>query len=362
MKKVLHVSYGGLDKGGVSSVILSIVRVLHNNFDFGGVVFHGKNSRENIFKQYGKVYCINSYGRRGIKRIFELLLRPFVMYCGIYRICKNEHYDIIHCHNGFDMVYCLLAAKHAGVKMRIAHSHNSASPVKFNFAKRIVNGIQRYFINTISTHRIGCSVVACEDLFGNNNYQVIFNSIDLSKFIWKRNEHQGFHVVHVGRYCFQKNQTFIIDVVNLLKNYISDLQVKLVGFGNDKEILERKIKFLQLDDIISLVDGREVDIHEVYSDADIMIFPSEYEGFGIALIEAQATGCYCFTSDVIPSDTNIGLMVQLSLKEPAQAWTEKIVTYWTSEYRVQYEQVKSRIALFDEKVIARQYQELYGEE
>ena len=362
MKKVLHVSYGGLDKGGVSSVILSIVRVLHNNFDFGGVVFHGKNSRENIFKQYGKVYYINSYGRRGIKRIFELLLRPFVMYCGIYRICKNEHYDIIHCHNGFDMVYCLLAAKHAGVKMRIAHSHCAASPIEPHLIKRVINAIQRHYINILSTHRVGCSILACKDLFRKSDSQVIFNSVDLSRFVWKRNKHEVFVIVHVGRYCYPKHQSFIIDVVNLLKHQIPDLKVRLVGFGNDKDILERKIKFLQLNDIISLVDGHKVDIHEIYANADVMVFPSEYEGFGIALIEAQATGCYCFASDVIPSDTNIGLMVQLSLKEAAQVWAERIIDYWRSEYRVQYEQIKCRVTLFDEKVIAKQYQKLYGEE
>lgn len=362
MKKILHISYGGLDKGGVSSVILSIVRVLHNNFDFGGVLFYGKNSRENIFKQYGKIYYVNSYGRRGIKRIFELLLRPFVMYYGIYRICKNEHYDIIHCHNGFDMVYCLLAAKHAGVKRRIAHSHCAASPIKSHIVKRIINSIQRYYINVLSTHRIGCSISACEDLFRTSDSQVIFNSIDLSRFVWKRNGHEGFVIVHVGRYSYPKNQSFIIDMVNLLKEQIPDLKVRLVGYGNDEEKLERKINSLHLNDIISLIDGRKVDIHEVYANADIMVFPSEYEGFGIALIEAQATGCYCFASDVIPVDTNIGLMVQLSLKEGAQVWAEKIVDYWKSECRVQYEQIEGRVAHFDEKVIAKQYKKLYGEE
>ena len=45
MKKVLHVSYGGLGFGGVSSVIFSIVEPLFTKFDFGCVVFQ-KNVKE----------------------------------------------------------------------------------------------------------------------------------------------------------------------------------------------------------------------------------------------------------------------------------------------------------------------------
>ena len=38
-RKVLHISCGGLGSGGVSSVIFSIVKELHNRFDFECIVF-----------------------------------------------------------------------------------------------------------------------------------------------------------------------------------------------------------------------------------------------------------------------------------------------------------------------------------
>ena len=61
MKKVLHVSYGGIGSGGVGSVILSIAQNLHNEYDFHCVVFRKPANKEKLFEQYGKLHRINCY-------------------------------------------------------------------------------------------------------------------------------------------------------------------------------------------------------------------------------------------------------------------------------------------------------------
>ena len=129
-EKVLHVSCGGLGYGGVSSVILSIVESLHDTFEFGCVVFNSRGGREKIFEKYGNIYRINAYSVNGKRKISEIIFRPFRLYSGIKRICRDNHYDVIHCHNNTEEGICLLAAKHAGIPIRIAHSHNTTSPKK----------------------------------------------------------------------------------------------------------------------------------------------------------------------------------------------------------------------------------------
>lgn len=358
-KRILHISYGALGNGGVTSVILSITESLSSYYDFDCVTFSQTNTRGHIFEKYGKIHYIKCYGQNGLKKIVEFLSRPIVMTYGIYKLCKNERYDIIHCHNGYDMAYCLLGAKLANVPKRIAHSHNAISPQKSNLFKRIYNSVLNRLVNNLSTDRVGCSSIACDALFKNNTSEVIFNSIDLTSYPWKRIPHQGLNIVHVGRYNYQKNQSFIIDVVKCLHDNGVDLRVELIGFGEDERILKQRVEALDLENIIFFIDGRIANIHEAYTKADIMIFPSEYEGFGIVLIEAQATGCYCFASDVVPRDTNIGMIDFLPLNMGVKAWADRISNYWGSNHVHSYESIKTVLNKYDNKTISKQYQQLY---
>lgn len=360
-KKILHVSYGGIGNGGVGSVLISIVQSLHTFYNFGIISFPICNSREHIVRQYSKIHYINCYGKSGWRKILEILIRPFVIYFNTKKICKEDGYDVIHCHNGADMVFCLLAAKHAGIKKRIAHSHNSLSPKRSSWFVRVIRDIQYYYVNKLATHRVGCSSLACEAMFKGYDSKVIFNSIDLSRFPWQRNKHEGLRIVHVGRYEYQKNQSFIIDIINILKDKIPDLHLSLIGFGYDEDMLRQKVENLHLQGFIEFKDGKNVDIHAAFANADIMIFPSEYEGFGIVLIEAQATGCYCFASDVVPKDTNVGMIDFLGLNLGADIWADRIIKYWDSIPNHFYEKIESVLTNYDNKVISDQYYKLYEE-
>ena len=102
--KVLHVSYGGLGKGGVSSVIFSITESLTDRFDFDCVVFATKCNSEERFEKIGKLHRVNCYIPGSI---IEKLIRPFRMYSEIKKICRREQYDAIHCHNGEEEAFAL---------------------------------------------------------------------------------------------------------------------------------------------------------------------------------------------------------------------------------------------------------------
>ena len=359
-KKILHVPFGGIFNGGVASVVLSIVGTLNEEYEFGSMVFREKGTREHVFEKYGRLHRVDCYFRKTPwGKFWEHLTRPFRLCLATYSICRKYHYDILHAHNGYDMVFCLIGARIAGVPQIIAHSHNSASPEKARLARRIIEPIQRHFINLLATDRVGCSQKACDDFFRHPLCTPIPNAIDLRRFVWKRNPHQGLNIVHVGRYDYPKNQSFIIDIAHVLKDYQPALRVNLVGFGKDEKMLKEKVEKYSMEDIAIFSDGKKTDVYEAYADADIMIFPSCYEGFGIALIEAQSTGCYVFASDVVPTETNVGAMSCLSLNESAEIWAKKILDYWNAERRPVKEVVEKQMARFDEKVIAEQYRKLY---
>ena len=61
---------------------------------------------------------------------------------------------------------------------------------------------------------------------------------------------------------------------------------------------------------------------------DVFVFPSLFEGFGIAALEAQCAGTPCVVSNRVPTavDTGLGLVTRLGVEEPIDRWAETVVT------------------------------------
>ena len=354
--KVLHISYGGLGKGGVSAVIFSITENLSKRFDFGCVVFSQIGVSEERFEKIGKLHRVNCYIPGSIA---EKIVRPFRMYREVKKICLNERYDVIHCHNGEEEAFALLAAKHAGVKIRIAHSHNTNSPKKISFIKRAYYKILRKSINKNATHKVACSTQAARDFFGKtSDVTIIPNSINLDHYYQNRNgEENHLRFVHVGRYGYQKNQEFILEIFKIIHQKFSDSSLRLVGFGADEKHLKERTSELNLEDSVFFIPGN-TDIPKEYKNADYMIFPSRYEGFGIVLIEAQAAGVYCFVSEAIQPEANAGSLQQLSLNDSAETWANAVLTYH-KEHPRKAENRKEFYNSYSAEIVGEKYGELY---
>ena len=354
--RVLHIPAGGLGHGGVSFVIFSIVQALYKDFDFSSVVFTKRCNRENDFLNYGKLYRISGY--KGT--IIDKFLRPITMIYSIWNICRKEKFNVIHCHNDFEQAFCLLGAKLAGVPMRIAHSHVSKSPERLSFLKKIYQSICRILIKYCSTHKIGCSELASKHFF-ENNYQVITNSIDLKRFTWEIHKNcNQWSFVHVGRYSSSKNQKFVLEIYAKLRLLYPNSTLDLVGFGQDVELLKKEVGKLGLNSFVRLYSATSSEIPNIFRKSDVMIFPSIYEGFGIVLLEAQASGCMCFASEAVPNDANVGLMQRISLTEKSDVWVDLIDSYLRKGiYDVNYDLISRNLHKFSTEYVTNKYLTLY---
>lgn len=360
-KKVLLVSAGGLGHGGVSSVLLSIVQSLHKQFDFSCVVFSRKLEREEQFEQYGKLYRINCYSKIGKRDYFEALIRPFKLYFGIKRLCRKEKFDIIHCHNHHEQRICLLAAKHAGVPVRIAHSHCTNSPKKTSWIARKHRSFAKYIIKKNATKLIGCSEQACQQFFLSDDFTVVHNSVDLDRFsVSKRIEHNGINFIHVGRFSYPKNQDFVLNTFAEVCKSIDNAKLFLVGFGTEAEVerLKSLIVSLGIEDSVEMVAGDKEDVVEYYKKSDYMIFPSRFEGFGIVLVEAQAMGIQCYVSENIQPEVNVGLLQFLNLSDGPKKWAECIVSDIQNGRKGCCDM--SKLLQYSDEVISSQYADLYN--
>ena len=96
-------------------------------------------------------------------------------------------------------------------------------------------------------------------------------------------------VIAIGRYTQQKGFDLLLDAINLLKERICNWSFEVIGDGEQKSLLEEKIKFNGLGKIVKLLPPTS-DIQSIYHSASIYVMSSRWEGLPMVLIEAQSCG------------------------------------------------------------------------
>ncbi|ELY67054.1 group 1 glycosyl transferase [Natrinema versiforme JCM 10478] len=103
-------------------------------------------------------------------------------------------------------------------------------------------------------------------------------------------------LLFVGRLTYYKGVDRLIDAVVDI-----DANVLLVGDGNQRESLERRVRDLGISDRVQFL-GRVDDrtLHACYDAADVFVLPSvaESEAFGIVQLEAMAYGTPVINTDL----------------------------------------------------------------
>lgn len=267
------------------------------------------------------------------------------------KLLKEGNYDIVHCNMNALSVFALSAAKKAGVKIRIAHSHSTSS--KREWKKNIIKNLLRPFSRTFATHYFACSEHAGRWLFGDKAFDegkvtVINNAINLDRFKFdaeKRSEMRSslnlkdeIVLGHIGRFMTQKNHSFLVDVFNEYSKLVPHSKLLLLGEGPLLNETAAKVESLNLKDKV-IFAGVDKSPENYYQAMDIFLLPSIYEGLGLVLIEAQASGLPSFVSTEVPAAAKVlDSTYYLDLNSSAKEWAEKIAqtvtTHATDEQRL----------------------------
>ena len=257
------------------------------------------------------------------KNIFKYVI-------GLKNVLK-EGYDVIHIHgNSATMALELFPAMLCRVSKRIVHCHTTQSKVK------CLNKLLRPIFLKMYTHAIAVSYEAGAWLFGKDNFVVLNNAIDVNKYSYNLFERKKireelnisneiFVIGHVGKINFSKNHVFIVEVFSEILKINSDSVLLLVGDGPLRGELEKLIKEKSIEDKVVFV-GMSEETEKWLNAMDYFIFPSNFEGFGLALVEAQANGLPCMASDVVPRLTDATKTVRyMSLLTEPSIWATEIM-------------------------------------
>lgn len=333
MIRILQV-IGKMQMGGAETILMNLYRNINRErvqFDF---MVHTEEEcifDKEILTLGGMIYRVPKFNGMN-----------FTEYIRAWNAFFEEHkeHKIVHGHIGSSAaIYLDIAKKHGCYT--IAHSHSIAKDKKG--LREIVWNMYSYPTRYVADFFFGCSLGAGIDRYGekvvnSNHFAVLNNGIDSQEYVFKTDVRRriraefnisegGFVVGHIGRIDPPKNHFFLLDVFARIKAYERNAVLMLVGTGSLKGKLTDRVKEYGLSEDV-IMTGVRNDVPELLNAMDVFLFPSIFEGLGIAAIEAQASGLHTICSDVIPKEAQVTeLLEYVSLDDGVDVWAKKALQY-----------------------------------
>lgn len=334
MIKILQVM-GCLEKGGTESFVMEVYRKIdRSKFRFDFYILNPQYMSayvEEIESLGGHVYkgeplCLNN-ANRGIRA-----LRKVLRECGPF--------DVVHSHVNVGNALVLYVAKSEKVNVRISHSHAIHVKEKKPF-ERLKKYVMKKLLLYSATDRLACSEEAGKSLYGNKSMVIVNNGIDYDKFLKKQNAETNILLMkyckdfdfapkciwgNITRFDENKNQLFILEVFKEYLKFSPNSLLILGGYnGGTLDMVKNRAKALGLKKEVLFI-GVQDNIEDWLDCIDLYIFPSKHEGFGIALLEAEISGCRCYASKSVPKSADLGLgtVEFLELNKGPKYWAEFI--------------------------------------
>lgn len=226
----------------------------------------------------------------------------------------------------------------------LVHSHNSKNMGNsINYLLHILHRtrIAGYANKLCACSDLGASFMFPSQIVDKKAYQVIPNAIDAKTFMFsaearssvrkKLNCEDAYLLGNVGRLHPQKNQEFLLRLLKQMRSVRPNVRLLLVGDGPLKEELREEAEKLGVHDLV-FFEGAVADTSSYYSAMDCFVFPSLYEGFGIAALEAQASGLPCVLSDSVPLDVKISDCVYHMSTDSVDSWAQKCLALESNSF------------------------------
>lgn len=353
-----------MERGGIETMLMNYYRQMDREqvqFDFLVHRLERKFYDDEIETLGGRIYRMPR-------------LNPFNP--GYYRalsrfFSQHPEYRVVHAHLDCLSAIPLGVAKRCGVRVRIAHSHNTN---EIHNIKYPIKRICKKFIPFTATRLFAASELAGRWMFGRRKFTLLHNAVDTMRYRWNPQVREEVRrelgiaedrlvVGLVGRFMPQKNHAFLLEVMaNLVKKH-PDALLLLVGTGELEKELKVKVERMGLHRNV-LFTGSRSDVERVLQAMDVFVMTSLFEGFPVVLVEAQAAGLPCVISANITSESLLvpGRVIRLKLEDPVEEWSESILRVADyPRYDTRRDMIKSGYDICENAArLAAYYKRCYG--
>lgn len=251
------------------------------------------------------------------------------------RYIKDAAPDIL-IGNGMLASFLLRFAPRGPFRVGIVHhlyhaSHASNVDNSSRFAMRVLGVLERAALRLINLDKIAVISPMVRDVltkegFCQEKIVVVGNGVDVEDYSFSANK-IPYSLIYIGRLTELKRVSSLIESFSMVRNKFPAAKLHIVGDGPKHEEVRRRIEELHLSQNVSmhgyLPEGEKI---ELLSSSAVYVSNSIFEGFGIPLVEAMATGTVPVVTDIeahrfVFQDNNVGCLVK-STEEMATKITD----------------------------------------
>ncbi len=363
MLRVLH-SVSNMARAGIETMLMNYYREVDRSqvqFDFLANKPAPGEYDEEIRRMDGRVFV-----SPGLNPLHFPKYKRFVADL----VHTDPEIKIVHAHNEAMGYYALKSAKDAGVRVRIAHAHNTQIIRDYKYPLKL---ICKQLLPGAATDYWSCGRDAGIYYYGEKRWResgfILRNAINVSRFAFRQEERDRlrrlhdldgcFVIGHVGRFNVQKNHSRLLDIFAEIVKAVPDARLALIGVGELEQSVKEKARAMGIQDK-TLFLGQMADVSGWYQAMDCFVLPSLFEGLPVVGIEAQAAGLPCFFSDRITDEVLLSpgaRRIPLQAEDPQ--WAKEIPeARHSAAERMQGVDIVRR-AGYDIHVEARKLQEIY---
>ncbi|MDP2216440.1 MAG: glycosyltransferase, partial [Methanolobus sp.] len=306
------------EAGGVTRVAYSISKYLATN-GHEVTIFTTNRSLNNINVETNKclhVEGMNVYYFENLRKYFPVKIPPIPYYLPFILNRKIQTYDIIHIHEHRSLLAIIV--HHYAKKHNIPYviqPHGSVLPFFQNQSlKKIFDGIFGNRILNDASKLIALTRTEAEQIMkmgiDKGKIEIVPNGIDISEYsdLPKKGTFRRKYllkdadkvILYLGRLNKIKGIDLLLEAFSSLRHEVNNAKLVIVGPDDGfLTILKKQTCNFNLEDEVLFIDslyGR--DKLEAYVDADVLVYPSNYEIFGLVPFE----GIMCNTQTIVTEE------------------------------------------------------------
>ncbi|MEN3158178.1 glycosyltransferase [Alkalimonas sp. NCh-2] len=283
----------GLKMGGAEVQVCALASELHKQGNKVAIV--SMIDEIEVRPESNDIQVI-TLGLKGMASIFNGVIR-------FRKVVKDFNPDVVHSHLFHAIIFSRLYKKVFSLRRLVCTAHNTYDGGFSRVALyRVTDSFNDYFTNV--------SQEAVDSFISNRatkpgRIKLVYNGIDIKKFrpdiTFRHTVRSEFNipdkaklVLAVGRLHVQKNFTLLLDVISSIKEH----QIFLLIVGAGPLLAQLREKAIELDIEKNVIfTGVRSDVPHLMSASDLFVLSSSWEGFGLVVAEAMASGTLAVATD-----------------------------------------------------------------